>query len=280
MTAERDLRPFLEAVHARFHTPEHAHQDPVRFPRSFADRADREVAGFVAAAMAFGRVAGFTRVLDALFARLGPHPAAEIAAMDVAACRRTAAGLIHRFVGPEQIAGLLVGLGGLVRADGGLEPAFQRGFRTSGDIVDGLASLAGALRQSQPSPGFLVSAVGPQNPAKRLNLFLRWMVRADDLDLGLWRDVPAKALLVPLDVHVFRIAQLIGLLPPRRSGPRLADARTLTAALARLDPDDPVRFDFALSHLGISGECLGRFRPEVCGHCGLRSACRVAISSP
>jgi uncharacterized protein (TIGR02757 family) len=225
--------------------------------------------------MAFGRVNAFLAVIETLLGRLGARPAATLASLDDTGRAEAARGLVHRFVGPPQLAGLLAGLGRLARDEGGLKPSFLAGFRAGGDVVAGLASLAGAVRRAAgPDPGFLVASVGPANPAKRLNLFLRWMVRADGLDLGDWLEVPPAALLVPLDVHVFRIAQLLGLLPPRRSGPRLADARALTEALAGFDPDDPVRFDLALSHLGISGACKGRL-DRACVDCPLGPVCRA-----
>jgi uncharacterized protein (TIGR02757 family) len=143
--------------------------------------------------------------------------------------------------------------------------------------MDGLSALAAGLRTAagDPGPGFLLPVEGAPGPAKRLNLFLRWVVRRDGIDLGLWPEVPPSALLVPMDVHVSRIARFLGLLPPRASGPTLRDARGLTLALRAFDPADPVRFDFALSHLGISGACRGGRDPDACPPCVLSGACRA-----
>jgi len=109
---------------------------------------------------------------------------------------------------------------------------------------------------------------------KRWNLYLRWMVRGPDgIDLGLWRGVPASALVVPLDTHLFRIARYLGLTDRRDASWRTA--AEITASLAAVDAADPVRFDFALCHLGMSGACPPRRRADRCAACPLRPVCRA-----
>jgi uncharacterized protein (TIGR02757 family) len=106
---------------------------------------------------------------------------------------------------------------------------------------------------------------------KRLNLFLRWMVRRDALDLGVWSQVSAAKLVVPLDTHVIRVGQCLGL--TRYTSPGWAMARDITASLRRLDPDDPVKYDYSLCHLGMRNAC-GFNRPQKDEQCPLRGVCR------
>lgn len=269
-----ELKAFLDALYSRFHTLAEVEHDPLRFPRRFSDPLDAQAAGFIAASFAFGRVDCFMRVLEVLFDRLGEHPAQTLARLE--GIDEIASGLYYRFVGPAQIEGLLRGIGRLLRDEGGLENAFRRGLVNG--TVGGIASIAEAVRSaSHPDPGFLVSKVVPGNAAKRLNMFLRWMVRDDGIDLGLWHSITPASLLMPLDIHVFRIAQSLSLLPARRSQPRLADAVALTERLRELCPEDPVRYDFALSHLGISRSCIG-VESELCKRCELRAYCRVTTA--
>jgi uncharacterized protein (TIGR02757 family) len=109
---------------------------------------------------------------------------------------------------------------------------------------------------------------------KRWNMFLRWMVRPDDgIDLGVW-SLPASSLVLPLDTHTHRISQYVGLTARKQANWRTAVE--ITAALRQLDADDPVRFDFALAHLGISGGCRRRYRAEICSTCALLPVCRFA----
>lgn len=281
MSGTTRIGAFLEAAYTRWHTLDEVARDPLSFPRRYPDPRDREVVGLLAASFAFGRVASLMAVIERLLVRLGPTPASRLEELDVQGCLAVADGLRHRFVGPVETAGLLAAIGRRLRTDGGLEPSFLRGFRSDKDTVRGLASLAASLRSPDPGipdPGFLVPLPGTSSPAKRLNLFLRWMVRDDGIDLGLWRDVPTDHLLVPLDVHVCRIARRMGLLRDRRSGPRMEDARDLAQALKAFDPADPVRFDFALSHLGISGGCVASRDAAPCGRCDLRGACALGTA--
>ncbi len=269
------LAGLLESAYARWHRPEEVDRDPLRFPRRHASRADREATGFVAAAFAFGRVAAFLPVLEALFARLGPEPAAAVAGLDRESAQALVEGLGYRFARPANVAGLLLGTGAVLTNAEGLQAPVATALRTGGTVTDGLRELAAAVRRGAGDldPGFLVPREGRTGPMKRLHLFLRWMVRDDGIDLGAWPSIPASALVMPMDVHVCRIARLLGLIPDRRSGPGLRDALELTDALRQFDPVDPVRFDFALSHLGISGRCNGRPGPA-CLDCALEPACR------
>ncbi len=273
----RDLGEFLDALYARFHRLEHVEHDPLRFPRGYADRADREVAAFLAASLAFGNVRALMARCADLLSRLGPRPSVTLADLTEARAREVTGGFRHRFVGPGETASLLHALGRMLREDGGLEPAFLKGFRNHGHVCGGLSTLCEALQpragDALPGPGFLVPSPSPSHASKRLHLFLRWVVRADGVDLGLWREVSPADLVMPLDVHVFRVAGFLGLLPRRRSGPRLRDALVLTEVLRRYDPRDPVRYDFALSHLGISRACRGRADERACPACPLVEAC-------
>ena len=106
---------------------------------------------------------------------------------------------------------------------------------------------------------------------KRLNLFLRWMVRRDAVDLGVWTRLPPSKLVVPLDTHVIRVGRCLGLTRYRSPGWRMASE--ITESLRHLDPEDPVRFDFSICHLGMMDAC-GFNRPQRDDRCPLRGVCR------
>ncbi|MBP7125120.1 DUF2400 domain-containing protein [Myxococcota bacterium] len=267
---------FLGAVVDRFGTPEEVARDPLRFPRAFARGIDQEAAGLVASSFAFGRVAAFLPVLDEVFRRLGPSPGERMAGLEEREARRLAEGILYRWVRPEHLAALLLGTGRRLAVEGTLRGPVVRAWREGRGVTAGLRDLADGIRQAAGTldPGFLLPRPERDSPWKRLHLCLRWMVRRDFPDLGLWREIPASDLVMPLDVHVHRLAMAMGLLPPRRSGPRLRDALDLTDRLRGLDPGDPLRFDFAWSHLGISGGCPGRRGPR-CRGCSLEGSCRL-----
>ncbi len=124
---------------------------------------------------------------------------------------------------------------------------------------------------ARPGVAYFFPRPSAGSACKRLNLFLRWMVRQDALDLGVWRGVSAAQLVVPLDTHVIRVGRCLGL--TRYTSPGWRMAADITGALRRLDPGDPVRYDFALCHLGMMNAC-GFNRAERDRNCPLRGVCR------
>jgi uncharacterized protein (TIGR02757 family) len=264
-------------------------RDPLRFARAFSRPEDQELAGLFAALLAFGRVAAFgpvlTRVLGLAAARGGP--AAWIDGFSPADAEALAP-LVYRWVrGPHLIAlchalrTLRARHGSLGAAALALDPP---GAPTLGPLA---RALSAALHEALPTPAprplkMLLGPPGGASAGKRWCLYLRWMVRppgpgAAGVDLGLWPLSPAR-LVIPLDTHVHRIARLVGL--TARPDPSWATAVEITGALARFSPEDPTRYDFALAHLGISGECTSAFVPAVCAACALRPVCTVPPAAP
>jgi uncharacterized protein (TIGR02757 family) len=175
---------------------------------------------------------------------------------------------------------MLASAGALRRAHGTLGAYFSARFEAHGELREALADLADALRGGAlgdarpPSRGLAHLVPDPRkgSASKRLLLWLRWMVRPDDgVDLGLW-DVPASALLIPVDTHVHRIARNLGL--TRRKDASWRTAEEITAVLRRFDARDPVRYDFAICHLGVSRSCPSRRDEVKCASCVVRTACR------
>lgn len=171
-------------------------------------------------------------------------------------------------------------IGWVVRVDGGLFASFYEGYRHSESLRDGLISLRHRLldglaaQQVDLTPGLahLVPDPALGGACKRWLMFLRWVVRPDDgLDLGLWREIPPSALLIPIDRHVSAIARALGFTTRRSDDWKTTEE--ITAALRRFAPDDPVRYDFALAHLGISGLCTHGRDPATCRTCHLRPLC-------
>jgi uncharacterized protein (TIGR02757 family) len=163
---------------------------------------------------------------------------------------------------------------------GSLEGAFAAGDDAAAPHVGpGLAAFsAAALARADAAPDralkFAFAAPGGGSACKRQNLFLRWVVRpADGLDLGLWTKVDRARLVVPLDVHLAFHARVLGF--TRRKTADWRAALETTAALRAFDPADPTRFDFALCHLGIHGDCRGRRDEAVCPRCPLDAVCRL-----
>lgn len=282
--AER-LRPALDAVLASTDARARIGFDPVEFPHRYRDARDIEVSALLAAALAYGRADLFRPKVDALLKRMGPSPAAFVRALDVPGATALLSGFVYRFNVGTDVAVLLLGMGRALREHGSLEALFLRGLESRGTLHGALDAFTTALRQVPmdalraalgPERGLhhlLPSPLGP-GAAKRLNLFLRWMVRGPDaVDFGLWKRVPPTALLIPLDTHIGRISLHLGL--TRRKDLTWRTAEEVTASLRALDAEDPVRYDFALCHYGMSGACPAQPVPDNCARCPLLPTCRV-----
>ena len=251
-------------------------RDPVDFVHRYTEPRDQEIVGLIAASLAFGNAIAARRSIDRLLTMLGSEPASTIAAADEADLRERLRGFVHRIYRAEHLASMLSHAGGLLRERETLGNAFAGFHRASdGDFREALALFADALRGDARSRSLrhLVSDPRAGSACKRLVLYARWMIRpADSVDLGLWSIAPAE-LVIPVDTHIHRISRNLGLTNRRTAS--WATAEEITAALRKFDPEDPVKYDFALCHLGVSRECPSRPDPIKCEQCVLQDVCGV-----
>jgi len=240
----------LERLYKEWNRRERVSPDPVEFLYGYDDPADREIAGLIASCLAYGRVAHIVRSVGEVLDRTD-KPARFLRDGTLAEFRKTFVDFKHRFTTGEELAALLTGIRKTVRSNGSLETSFLKGLATSDQTVRRAASAfveriaAAAGRRF----GFLLPSPADGSACKRLNLFLKWMVRHDNVDPGGWDGVPASKLIYPLDTHIFRIGRALGLTNRKQAdGP---SALEVTEAFREIAPDDPVRYDFALMRLSI-----------------------------
>ena len=257
--------------------------DPLVVVRRYSDPRDREIAGLFAAALAFGGVRTIMRDAEDLFRRMGA--AADgglrqaIVTFDPAHDAARLAGWYHRFVRGEDVAALAWAVRRAIEAHGSLGALFAEGFNPADrDIGPALAAFVRYLRGFDPAPvvpgpfyGYLLASPEDGSACKRMNLYLRWMVRREVPDLGLWRQISPSHLVMPVDTHVARICRSIGLTARRTADWRMA--REITDALAAIDPADPVKYDYAISRLGILERCPRRRDPMRCADCLIGDLC-------
>lgn len=279
------LKPALDALLSQSDAPLLLRGDPVELPHRYSRADDVEIAALLSAALAYGRVDLFKPRLTALLDALGPSPA-DVArnSTPVELLARTR-GFSYRMTDARDVACLLYGAGAMLRAHGTLGAAFAKHWRGDlraalGGFVDELCAVDFRPITGKRAPTRRLKHLLPHpdrgSACKRLNLFLRWMVRGPDgVDFGLWNFVPAAALVVPLDTHVHRIGRFIGLTARKDLSWRTAE--DVTRKLRCLDERDPVRYDFALSHLGISGTCAARKDARRCAGCPLKPICRYWV---
>ncbi|MDR2482635.1 MAG: TIGR02757 family protein [Treponema sp.] len=243
----------LNRLYRRINRPEFILQDPVQFPRRYANPADQEIAAFLASAIAWGRRDLILRSAERLFALMSPSPSAFVMTGDYRPLKDRC---IHRTFFEDDLAYFCRGFRACYERWGSLEALFA----SAGGVWEGIARFRETMAQGNggrytkhiANPGGAETG-GAGSACKRLNLALRWLVRQEGpVDLGLWRRVSPASLFIPLDVHAGRAARRLGLLE-RKSNDRKAVV-LLTERLREFCPDDPVKYDFALFGLGLSGD--------------------------
>jgi uncharacterized protein (TIGR02757 family) len=276
------LRPALDRLYDEFNRPDAA-ADPVQFVWRYDRPPDREVVAFLASGLAFGNVTTIMGTLEWLLARLGSRPADHVLAFDPERDGAALAPFVHRWTKGVDVVALVLVLQEMLRRAGSLEAFFVAGDDpASPDVGPALESfsrracaidVSAAYGAPRPRAGvdYFFARPSRGGACKRLNLFLRWMGRRDRLDPGGWTAIAPARLIVPLDVHVIRVGQCLRLTRYRTAGWRMAS--DITASLRQLDPADPVKYDFALCHLGMHGRC-GFSQRRADALCPLRGLCR------
>ncbi|HEX7828116.1 MAG TPA: TIGR02757 family protein [Thermoanaerobaculia bacterium] len=252
--------------------------DPLQLVLRYDKPLDQEVAGLIAAAFAYGRAETIVANIGVVLARMTPSPFRYLRTFDPREALKRFAGFAHRFHKTPDLVAFLGLLAQVIRDHGSIGALFKECYdERDSDIGPSLARFVDAvLGDAEGAPlRYLLTSPNDGSACKRMNLYLRWMVRRTAPDLGLWTFVDPAKLLMPLDTHVHRIATFLGL-SERKSADWKA-ARALTDQLARFDATDPVRYDFALCRLGILDLCSVRQRKENCDVCLLRDVCRFPV---
>lgn len=273
------LKAALDGLYAEYNRAD-AIPDPIDIVRRYPGRADREVVGFCASGLAFGRVASVLQSVERVLAVMGPSPAEFVRCFDPRHDGRAFEPLVHRWTRGDDLAALMLTMRRMTDEAGSIEAFFLLGHDPFGTDVEAsiesfstraLALAPAEARRRQMGVPYFFPRPSTGSACKRLNLYLRWMVRRDAVDFGAWSGVSPSQLIVPLDVHVVRLGQCLGLTGYRSPGWKMAS--DITASLRRLDPADPVRYDFALCHVGMRDQC-GFNRPLADARCPLRGWCR------
>lgn len=267
------LKDVLEKLYQKYNRRELIKPDPLQFVYEYSNPSDMEIAGFLSSALAYGRVEQIEKSCRNLFGRMGKSPFDFVVSF-TSKDRTLLKSFKHRFTTGDDIADLLILLKAAIAKSGSIEIFFLLGYNsTDENIIPSLTrfcdSLTGIVAISRGLK-FLVASPARGGAAKRLNMFLRWMVRKDDVDAGLWRGVDKSKLVVPVDVHIGRLSKILGF--HNRSNVTLKTALDITRIFAEIEPADPVKYDFALSRIGILENCTGQ-HVAGCDACELLSWC-------
>ncbi len=250
----RKHKQILDAFYAKYHNRAYLGRDPVSLLYAYDRPTDREVAGLLVACLAYGRVASIVAKARLALEPLGARPAERLVETSPAQIRRAYRGFRHRFARGEHISTLLTGIRRVIRRHGSLMERFAALAATHEGEPSYARPLADLVGEIDPDStcGHLLPDPARGSAAKRLHLYLRWMVRRDAIDPGGWDALSPRRLTIPLDVHMHRAGLAMGATRRRTADARAAEE--ITAAFRVIAPEDPVRYDFSLTHASIRGE--------------------------
>lgn len=254
----KSIIPQLEGLYSRYNKRDYVSPDPLQFLYDYPDIRDREIAGMVASALAYGAVKQILVSVGRALEPMGKSPYKFLMDKKLPEIQEIFADFKHRFTKGNDLARMLWGIKRIITEYGSLEAGFLKGYGECDEsvlpalsrFVDKLKGFTG-IQESLQTHGFKHLLPHPERggASKRLNLFLRWMVRSDAVDPGGWNRVPASKLIAPIDVHMHRIGRALGI--TRRKQANLKTALEITTAFREIAPRDPVKYDFALTRLGI-----------------------------
>jgi uncharacterized protein (TIGR02757 family) len=244
----------FEELYATYNRPEFIHPDPLEFLLRYPEMEDREIVGIIASSLAYGRVAQILKSISRILKKMGPSPRQFLKAASRGSLQRSFFRFKHRFTTSEELVDFLLAIQKVTQSHGSLQRCFLMHYDSRDpDITRALESFVQEIKvHLSINENSLLPCPGKRSACKRLHLFLRWMVRSDAVDPGGWSDVSPSKLIVPLDTHMHRICLEMGMTSRKQAD--LKTALEVTEAFRTFAPEDPVRYDFALTRTGIRND--------------------------
>lgn len=251
---KEELRDLLEHLHDKYNRPEFIEPDPISIPHSFSDRHDREVAGFMAATIAWGNRKAIVKSAARMMQYMDYSPADFVRNASASELAHLQS-YVHRTFNGQDFTDFVLAIRGITEHWGGIGEFFEQNYVATQSIPQVLSLFRKEFFSIEHNPHCEkhLSSIDKGAACKRLNMYLRWFVRRDDrgVDFGLWKKIPMSALYLPLDVHTGNMGRALGLLTRKQSDWKATDE--ITSSLREFCSDDPVRYDYSLFGAGIDG---------------------------
>jgi len=245
-------RYIFEKVYSQYHHRRFAMNDPIQWIYSYPDKEDMEIVGLVSALLAFGNAKSFNSKIKKIIS-LWRSPSKELLNWSRKDFQGVLAGFQHRFVNGKTVANFLYGLRRILGEYGTIGFCILNHYeKSSGNLWNTLQKFTDELRRLADSPlYFLVPMPNKGGACKRFWLYLRWMVRKDEIDVGCWNFIKPYQLIIPLDTHIYQWAVSLRLISVRSRNAKTA--MVLTEIFRKICPEDPLRYDFSLCQAGMLG---------------------------
>ena len=251
---KEELRDLLEHLHDKYNRPEFIEPDPISIPHSFSDRHDREVAGFMAATIAWGNRKAIVKSAARMMQYMDYSPADFVRNASASELAHLQS-YVHRTFNGQDFTDFVLAIRGITEHWGGIGEFFEQNYVATQSIPQVLSLFRKEFFSIEHNPHCEkhLSSIDKGAACKRLNMYLRWFVRRDDrgVDFGLWKKIPMSALYLPLDVHTGNMGRALGLLTRKQSDWKATDE--ITSSLREFCSADPVRYDYSLFGAGIDG---------------------------
>ncbi len=244
----------LERLYSEWNKRIYVEPDPLQFLYSYPDIADREIVGMIASSLAYGRVASILASVEKVLGPLGSHPAEFIKSAAPREIKKLYRDFKHRFTDGDELADFIIAIRRNILEYGSLEKCFVSGLKhDDSTVLNSLGHMVDELSKTVKRDKWSLLAHPDRGSAvKRLNLYLRWMIRNDVVDPGGWNSVSPSLLVIPLDTHMYSFGKRHCL--TYRNSADIRTAIEITDAFRKIRPDDPVRYDFSITRFGIRGE--------------------------
>ena len=243
-----NLMPLLDKLYLKYNRPEYISPDPLELVTPYKKVDDREIAGLIASSLAYGRVSQILKSVKIILKEMNSSPAKFVSNVSEKELRKLFANFKHRFNTGNDITNLILGIKNARNKFGSLENCMLSEMKTDDkNILPALSKFVDEINFGETAS--LLPSPQKNSACKRLNLFLRWMVRNDNVDPGGWSKIPPSKLIIPLDTHMFKIGTILEF--TNRKQANLKTALEITAGFAKIMPSDPTRYDFALTRFGI-----------------------------
>lgn len=257
------LKEKLDCIYLTYNKKEYIDPDPLLFLYDYPDKKNREIAGFIAACLAYGRVDQIMKTLVHVLGKLGSAPLAYLMDRTKKDMAEDFKGFRYRFAGEVHLVNLLWGMRQVLNRFSSLENCFYAGWTPADEtVMPGLAFLFSQIGKDKEI-GHLLADPAKKSACKRSHLFFRWMVRKDQVDPGGWEKASPSQLIVPLDTHMYKTGIMLGFTD--RKNMDLKTALEITRGFRRILREDPVKYDFCLTRFGIQkGLSMDNLKEMVC----------------
>ncbi|WP_457552078.1 TIGR02757 family protein [Desulfobacula sp.] len=243
------LKDKLEHIYSLYNKREYVDPDPLLFLYNYSEKKDREIAGFIAACLAYGRVELIMETVGHILGKLEPTPFGYLMSRTKKDMANDFKGFRYRFASDDHLISFLWGIRGVLKRFSSLENCFYAGWASEDEtILPGLVFLFNQVNANKKI-GHLLADPQKKSACKRSLLFLRWMVRQDQVDPGGWEKIRPSQLIVPLDTHMHKTGLMLSF--TKRKNSDMKTALEITKGFKKILREDPVKYDFCLTRFGI-----------------------------